>query len=403
MTNGYSIKLSNVTEKTMRLTKSFLIMSVLLLLAAPTVKAQGGEAAVPFLLLAPDARFGALGESGTGLADNSSGIFWNPAGIAFLTGSEFGFTHSNWLPQFNLDLFYDYATYRQYIEDINGSVTASITYMDYGEFARTGEEGPTVLGTFNSFDMAVTVGYATKLSSDWGIGTNFRLIHSNLADKPTAEEQGSGKATTVSFDIAGMWRPTSLVVPFTDYDMGNKLSIGMNLSNLGQKIFYIDQAQADPIPTNLRLGFAYQVFGDDISSLTYTLDFSKLLVNRDSTGKSDEVTRALFTTWSAKPFNEVMADIVTTMGLEYVYAPTGDFNFAVRGGYFYEDPSRGNRKFITLGAGIKYDIYGFDFSYISTSVFKDRENHPLSETLRFTVNVGWGGIPDKVKGLPRGV
>ncbi|MEO8231589.1 MAG: hypothetical protein ABI638_04870, partial [Ignavibacteriota bacterium] len=88
-----------------------------------------GEAAVPFLLLAPDSRAAGLGESGGGLADNSSAIFWNPAGVAFLTGTEVGITHSNWLPQFKLDLFYDYLTYRQYFEEINGSLLASFTYM----------------------------------------------------------------------------------------------------------------------------------------------------------------------------------------------------------------------------------------------------------------------------------
>ena len=107
-----------------------------------------GEAAVPFLLLAPDSRAGGIGESGGGLADNSAAIFWNPAGIAFLTGTEVSITHSNWLPQFNLDLFYDYLTYRQYFEELSGSVTSSITYMNFGEFVRTGQNDPTPLGTF---------------------------------------------------------------------------------------------------------------------------------------------------------------------------------------------------------------------------------------------------------------
>ncbi|MGE5437228.1 MAG: PorV/PorQ family protein, partial [Syntrophothermus sp.] len=218
-----------------------------------------GEAAVPFLLLAPDSRAGGLGESGTGLADNSAAIFWNPAGLAFQTGSEVSITHSNWLPQFHLDLFYDYLTYKQYMEEVDGVVSASITYMNFGEFARTGEGGPEVIGTFRSFDAALTLGYATKLSSDWGLGTNFRLIHSRLSDQPTAEEQGKGVATSISFDIAAMWRPEKLVIPFLDEDIGGQLSIGVNLSNLGPKIYYIDKAQADPIPTNFRLGFAYQI------------------------------------------------------------------------------------------------------------------------------------------------
>ncbi|MCZ7610877.1 MAG: type IX secretion system outer membrane channel protein PorV [Ignavibacterium sp.] len=393
-----------------------LTMISLLMLNFVKVSYAQGEAAVPFLLLAPDSRAGGVGESGGGLADNSSAIFWNPAGIAFLTGTEVSITHSNWLPQFKLDLFYDYLTYRQYFEELDGSVTASITYMNFGEFVRTGEVDPTPLGTFRSFDAALTLGYATKLSSDWGIGINARLIHSRLSDKPTAEEKGSGVATSVSFDIAAMWRPEELIIPFTDENIGGKLSIGVNLSNLGPKIYYIDKAQADPIPTNFRLGFAYQIISDEFNSLIYTLDFSKLLVRRitrqvqiegtDSTttvSTSDEWYKAIFTSWADKPFSEELRDIVTSMGLEYWYGPPNDFQFALRSGFFYEDPSYGNRKFLTFGAGIRYDIYGFDFSYITTSVFKNGENHPLSDTLRFTVLIGWGAIPESTRGLPRGI
>lgn len=361
-----------------------------------------GEAAVPFLLLAPDSRAGGIGESGSGLADNSAAIFWNPAGIAFLTGTEVSITHSNWLPQFNLDLFYDYLTYREYFEELSGSITSSITYMNFGEFVRTGPDDPTPIGTFRSFDAALTLGYATKLSNDWGIGFNFRVIHSRLSDAPTANEQGSGVATSVSFDIATMWRPETFVLPLIDEDIGGKFSLGINLSNLGPKIYYIDKAQADPIPTNFRLGFAYKILDDEFNSLIYTLDFSKLLVSRDST-HSDEFYKAIFTAWGDEPLKNELRDIVTSMGLEYWYGTPGDFLFALRTGFFYEDPSYGNRKFITFGAGIRYDIYGFDFSYITTSVFKGGENHPLTDTLRFTVLIGWGAVPESTRGLPRGI
>ncbi len=388
-----------------RVSVVFLLLTALMSLNN-NIYAQG-EAAVTFLQIAPDSRFSALGESGAGLADNSSAIFWNPAGIAFLTGQEVSITHSNWLPEFHLDLFYDYATYRNYIEPINGSVTASITYMNYGEFVRTGENDPTPLGSFHAFDMALTLGYATKLSSDWGLGVNFRLIHSNLSDQPTANEQGSGVATTVSFDVAGMWRPSHLYLPFLDDDFGNRFSIGANLSNMGPKIFYIDKAQADPIPTNLRVGLAARLYQDELNSFTYTLDFSKLLVQRvqndTNNSSSSEWYQALYKSWTNRPLSEEIRDIVSTMGVEYTYGQPGDFLFSLRGGFFYEDPSFGNRKFITLGAGIKYDLYGFDFSYISTSVFKDRENHPLSNTLRFTFSVGWDSVPEKSLGLPRGL
>jgi hypothetical protein len=393
-----------------------ILLVSLVFIALPKATYGQGEAAVPFLLLAPDSRAGGIGESGSGLADNSAAIFWNPAGIAFLTGTELSITHSNWLPQFNLDLFYDYLTYRQYIEELDGSVTASITYMNFGEFAYTRDD-PTVLGTFRSFDGALTLGYATKIHPDWGLGFNFRIIHSRLSGNniQVGNEEGRGVATSVSFDLAAMWRPEKFVLPLVDEDIGNRFSIGINLSNIGPKIYYIDQAQADPIPTNFRLGFAYKIIDEDFNQLLYTLDFSKLLVSRkeiievvseDSTrtiSESKEWYEALFYAWGDEPLSEELRDIVTSMGLEYWYGQPGDFLFALRTGFFYEDPEYGNRKFVTFGAGIRYDIYGFDFSYITTSVFKNGENHPLSDTLRFTVLIGWGAVPESTRGLPRGI
>ncbi len=397
---------NNILERKMkmRVVLSF-CMLCMIITAIPNKTYAQGEAAVPFLLLAPDSRFGAIGESGTGLADNSAAIFWNPAGIAFLSGTEVTITHSNWLPQFNLDLFYDYLTFRAYMEELSGSVTASITYMNFGEFVRTLEGGPEPVGTFSAYDAALTLGYATKLGGDWGVGMNFRIIHSRLSDQPTGEEEGEGVATSVSFDLSGMWRPAYLNI--FGWELENRLSIGANLSNLGPKITYIDQAQSDPIPTNFRLGFAFQIFNDEFNSLVYTLDFSKLLVSRTetatsdttSTSESDEWYEAVFTSWGDDPIDEEMRDIVTSMGLEYWYGTPGDFLFALRTGYFYEDPSYGNRKFLTFGAGLRYDIYGFDFSYISSI----ESNHPLDETLRFTILIGWGAVPEQQRGFPRGI
>ncbi|MCL6097251.1 MAG: type IX secretion system outer membrane channel protein PorV [Bacteroidetes bacterium] len=396
----------------MKKVSMLMIACALIMLFQDNIKAQTETTAVPFLLLAPDSRSGGLGESGSGLADNSAAIFWNPAGIAFLSGSEFSFTHSNWLPQFHLDLFYDYATYRQYIDDLNGSVTASITYMNFGEFVRTASNSPDPIGTFRSFDAALTLGYAAKISQNWGFGFNFRLIHSRLSDKPTEYEQGSGVATSVSFDVAAMWRPEHLDVPLLG-DVGNDFSLGINLSNIGPKITYIDQAQADPIPTNLRVGLAARIFQDDYNSLTYTLDFSRLLIGKakdsvlTSTGTYASVRppfyESIFTSWTDRPFSEVLQSVVTSMGVEYWYGIPQDFMFALRAGFFYEDPNHGNRKFVTLGAGIRYDLYGFDFSYITTDIFKGTENHPLSNTLRFTLLIGWGSKTQTEKGFPRGI
>ena len=393
MINSGENQISRRKNKMKKVLYFFLVM--LTFLAIPGRSYAQGEAAVPFLLLAPDARFSSIGESGTGLADNSAAIFWNPAGVAFLSGTEVSITHSNWLPQFNLDLFYDYLSFRTYIEDISGSFTSSITYMNFGEFIRTGENDPTPLGTFSAFDAALTLGYATKLGTDWGIGMNFRIIHSQLSTQPTGEEEGSGVATSVSFDLAAMWRPERL--DLFGWVTENRFSIGANLSNLGPKITYIDQAQSDPIPTNFRLGMAFHLLKDEFNSLIYTLDFSKLLVSRDST-TSEEFYTGIITSWGDATISDELRDIVTSMGLEYWYGTPGDFLFALRAGYFYEDPSYGNRQFMTFGAGIRYDIYGFDFSYISSIA----ENHPLDETLRFTIVIGWGAV-EQERGFPRGV
>ena len=376
--------------------KFVVLFAVGLFLAPNFVHAQG-EAAVPFLLVSPDSRAGGMGESGVGLADNAAAIFWNPAGLAYLRGSEVQLTHSNWLPQFHLDLFYDYLAYRQYIDDIDGTISAGVTFMNFGEFIRTGAGSSTPIGTFRSFDVAATVGYATKLTESIGLGFNFRVIHSRLSDKPTAQEQGSGVATSISFDIGAMYRPQELDIPFIG-DMGDRVSFGANLSNLGPKIYYIDQEQADPIPTNLRVGYAVRLFENDYNSLTLTNDFNKLLVTKhDSTTQADPFYEAIFTSWKS------IRQINFSVGLEYWYGEPSDFMFALRTGFFYEDPAYGNRKFATFGAGLRYDLYSFDFSYISTSLVGGDINHPLAQTLRFSLSMKWGEQHESVRGFPRGI
>lgn len=368
-----------------------------------------GEAGVMFLKLAPDSRAGGLGESGAGLADNASAIFWNPAGLAFLKGTEISVTHSNWLPQLGLsDLFYEYLAFRHYVDDLGGAISSSITYMNFGEFIQTSESGVQI-GTFRSFDIAVTAGYSTKISQDWGIGTNIRLIHSKLSGENTqvGQEQGKGQATAVSVDLGFMWRPLELDIPFIG-EFNNRLSIGANISNMGPHISYIDKDQADPLPLNFRLGFALRAMEDDYNTLTLTMDFNKMLIDKrksidGETVKKDPFYKTLFTAWGDEPFKDELKDITSSLGVEYVYGTPTDFLIALRGGFFYEDPNRGNRKFVTLGAGIQYGNLGFDFSYITTAVFKDGADHPLSETLRFSVAFGWDTLRETNKGFPRGL
>ncbi|HWP82084.1 MAG TPA: type IX secretion system outer membrane channel protein PorV [Bacteroidota bacterium] len=363
----------------------FIAVITLILLALSPALGQVTTSAVPFLLIAPNSRASGMGEAGVALSDDVWATYWNPAGLAFQHGSELSLSHANWLPAFNLpDLWIAHMVYKQEMEELGGVVSAGITYLNLGEFVHTGSTGPEPIGTFKAYEFAVTAGYGTLLSSDLSLGLNARFIHSRLAPFGAAQEQGRGIASGFSFDIGMLYKPRSIIIPFTEVNLGGKLSLGFNLSNIGPKLTYIDKAQADPLPQNLRFGLAYNVLESEFNNLTAIVDFSKLLITRDSS-HTDEFYEALVTSWYDKPFKQELKEFVTGIGVEYWYgAPR---LVALRFGYFYEDPNAGNRKFLTFGAGLRYDVYGFDFSYISTF----EEQHPLGETLRFTLSIVWGG------------
>ncbi|MEK7818681.1 MAG: type IX secretion system outer membrane channel protein PorV [Bacteroidota bacterium] len=362
--------------------------------------AQVKTSAVPFLLIGPNSRMSGMGEAGTALADDASALFWNPAGLAQLTGTEVSITHSSWLPQFQMkDLFYSYLNYRKDLPDLGGTFATSITYLNLGEFIRTDETGPEEIERFKSFEYAITVGYGTKVTDALSLGLNARFINSRLAPFGAGQEKGSGIAYDWSFDLGLLYRPQNLIIPLIDLDLEDNFSLGMNLSNLGPTVTYIDEDQADPLPTNLRLGFGYQAEFDDYNMMNVVLDFSKLLVQsgKDLDGNgiietdrerdyNDPFYKAIITSWMDDPKSEELRSIISSIGIEYWYG--NPKLIALRAGYFYEDPDFGNRRFKTFGAGIRWDIYGFDFSYIAT----EEEKHPLSDTLRFTLSILWDAI-----------
>jgi hypothetical protein len=346
-----------------------MLLFALVATCGEVARAQG-ESAVPFLLIAPNSRAAGIGEAGTGSVDDASAIFWNPAALAFMQGQEVTLTHANWLPQFGLsDLFYEYLNYRNSIESLGGTIGGSVTYLNLGSFVRTNALGQEE-GEFKAFEFAVTLGYSTKVFEDLGLGVNVRFIHSALSPRGAGTEQASGKASTVSFDVALMHKTSLFDLP---------LSLGLNLSNIGPKVTYINRAQADPLPTQLRIGMGLKIFEDEYNSLTYSLDFSRLLVRRRADGTSDGLPKAFFTAWGD---GSGLKKINAATGAEYWYGSPR--LIALRFGRFFEDPKYGNRNFWTFGAGLRYDIFGFDFSYISAA-----EGHPLSDTIRFSLLIGW--------------
>lgn len=359
--------------------KIFSIFLILTTTFSIKLSAQAGAAAVPFLQIAPDARAGAMGEAGTAIADDVNAIYWNVGGLAFLDYFEapygfenqepkpyrqFALSFTPWLPQFNADLYYAYATYGQRVEALNGTIAGNFILMNLGEFIRTASDGRE-LNRFVSNEYSFGLSYGTIIAPDLGAGIQIRYIQSNLT--PTGGQTGgdAGIGRSVSFDIGLMWKPIELG-PLED-----NLAVGFNLQNLGPRITYV--SQADPLPTMLKLGVAYKIFEDEFNKITVTSDFGKLLVNRDELG-SDPLPQSLVTAWQ-NPGAEF------AFGMEYWYQDI----IAFRGGYFTEPAALGDRRFFTLGTGIKYDIFKLDFGYILT--FED--NHPLANTMRFSLLVDW--------------
>jgi len=362
-------------------------------ISVPAANAQVGGAAVVFLKIEPDSRAAGMGNAGVALADNAGAIFWNPAGLAFQTGTEAAITHSNWLPEFDAGLFYEYLTVKHHVPGW-GTFGGHLTYLFLGEHeGRDAQNNPT--GTFRSYDLALGASYGVKLHRRFGLGTSLRFIYSNLAPGQVVGAQETKAGVATAFDFAGLYRSPRLPMG----TMGATISAGFNLANMGSKIQYSDNAQSDPIPTNLRIGTAVTLDFDEYNSFTLVADLNKDLIHTDTTtGIADPFYEALISSWKpirvrtnalnedeAQYENLTAFDLFTIgTGFEYWYgAPR---LFAIRGGYFYENPYNGNRKFLTLGAGVRYNIIGVDFSYI----YALEENSPLANTMRFSLLLDFG-------------
>ncbi|MEY2720525.1 MAG: hypothetical protein RLZZ273_1891 [Bacteroidota bacterium] len=348
------------------------IIIAVCMMAATVAFAQPGGAAVPFLLITPDARASAMGDVGTATTDDINSVFWNPGGLAFnQADNQVALSYSKWLPQFNADLFYSYGTYGQYVEDLGGTLAATFIFMNLGEFTKTNEAGQ-ALGKFRSNEFCLGVSYGTEISDEVGLGVQVKYIQSNLAPASVGAS-GAGIGISGAFDLGVMWRPRDESI--------KGLSVGANLQNVGPKMTY--DKESDPLPTNLRLGVAYNAYEDEFLRWTVTAEAMKLLVRRDGKN-SDPIPISLITAWGK-------GGIETGLGTELLI----DKVFATRLGFFTEPSAAGGRQYFTAGAGVKYDIFRADFSYYITV----ERNHPLGNTLRFSLIVDWGeGTMDSADG-----
>jgi len=348
------------------------------------------ESAVLFLLISPGARAAGMGEAFVAVADDATAAYWNPAGLAFQRGREITLMHANWLPQLVSDMSYEFLAYKQYVESLGGTIGGNITFLNLGEQVQTGEQGPEPLGTFSSWDLGVTLCYATQLNDNFGLGVGMRYIHSNLAPIGAGAEKGTGVGSTFAVDLGILYK-----MPFLP-----GLNFGANLSNMGPKITYIDAAQADPIPTNLKIGFSYDLMNSDYNQFRISMDTNKLLVVRyyeDENGnrvddiagmsdeekekltpKSDPFYKAIFTAWGDGSLSDQMGRLISSIGAEYIYNKM----ISIRVGYYYDE--EGKVKYPSFGAGLQYSAFRFDFAYVAAE-----QGHPLSDTMRFSLTANF--------------
>ena len=344
------------------------------------------QTVVPFLTIAPDSRSGGMGDVGVATSPDVYSMHWNPAKFAFIDGEGgLGISYSPWLrtlvPDINLAYLAGY-----FRIDEKQVISTSLLYSSFGEIPFTDGFGNEQL-VFRANEFSLDGAYSRKLTETFSGGIAFRFIYSNLTggyyDGITETKPGISFAADISFYY------------FKEISLGDKdgeIAFGSNISNIGSKMSYTDDRDPDFIPMNLRLGTSGAVFLDKYNRINVSVDLNKLLVptppNYDDSkeniiaGKDPNVAVpvAIFQSFADAPggFKEELHEITWSFGTEYVY----NEQFAIRGGYFHEHATKGNRKYFTAGAGLKMSVFSLDFSYLMPVV----QNHPLARTLRFSLS-----------------
>ncbi|MEO9147673.1 MAG: type IX secretion system outer membrane channel protein PorV [Ginsengibacter sp.] len=363
----------------------------MLMVIALSIQAQSSApinvvtTAVPFLRISPDARSGGMGDVGIATIPDASSIFWNLSKIPFAKSkSAIAFTYTPWLKGLDLNDVYLVSAAGYHQLDDQQAISASLRYFSLGNIQFTDFNG-NPLGSSRPREFAVDAGYSRKLSEKLGLGISLRYINSNLASGQSSSGSTYKAGTAVAGDLS----------LFNDGSEGGTVSgfnWGLTLSNLGSKISYTsDASQKDFIPANLGLGVAYVNVIDETSKITFGLDVNKLLVPTppllsDSLGlvqyHDKGVVSSWFTSLGDAPggFSEELKEFQISVGAEYTY----NDQFSFRAGYFYEAPTKGDRQYFTVGAGLNYNLFGLNFSYLIPSGSGINRN-PLSNTLRFSI------------------
>ena len=379
--------------------------------------------AVPFLMIAPDSRSGAMGDAGVSIPADANAMHWNPAKLAFVENElEVSLSYTPWLRQLVPDINLAYLSGYKKIDD-DQAFGASLRYFSLGDITFTDAAG-NVTGQFKPNEFAIDMAYARKLSDRWSAALTGRFIYSNLTGGFVVEGATSKAGISGAADLSAFYRND-------EFSLGGKESIfafGLHISNIGAKMAYTNTSDRDFIPINLRFGPSVTMNLDEYNKLTLAVDFNKLLVPtppiyevNDSTGQfivdgntgnyvvaagrdpNVGVAAGMFGSFTDAPgiistdgsgswlynddgtvqvekgskLKEELREINISTGLEYWYAD----QLALRAGYFHEHATKGNRQYFTLGAGLRYNVFALDFAYLIPT----QQRNPLANTLRFSL------------------
>ena len=383
------------------------LLAALLAGAAPT-QAQGQTGtittAVPILTLSPDSRSAALGEAGVALSPDANAAFYNPGKLGFVPYKySVSPSYTPWLRSITDDMGLSYLSGYAKVGE-RSAISASLLYFDLGQIQYrdvNNIEG----ATFNPKEYAFTVSYGQKLSENFGLGVSARYIRSNLTGGSIPDAK-PGNAAAV--DIGAYYNK--------DVSLGTGLynmAFGATISNIGNKITYTDPQNASFLPTTLKLGTALTKEIDQYNKITLVFDASKLLVpspyyenpydGNDPVQKArikaendaraqKSIIGAAFGSFSDAPggFKEELREINLSGGLEYAY---NDLLFA-RVGYFYEDPNKGARQYLSFGLGVRYQVFGIDGAYL----VPNSQANPLAQTIRVSLHFNFNKLADAFSG-----
>ena len=352
--------------------------------------------AVPFLIIGPDSRSGGMGDVGVASTPDANSMHWNPAKYAFVEDDMgFAINYVPWLRSLVPDISLSYLSGYLKRND-KETIGISLRYFSLGDITFT-DINSNVIGQYKPNELAISTAYARKLSDHYSLAIAVRYIHSDLTGGQTLTGGlGTHAGQSIAADVSSYFQKEVRIAK-KDFDW----AMGINISNLGNKISYTETAVRDFIPINMRFGTSIGTNFDDYNSMSIEFDVNKLLVPTPPSYNDDgeinggmdpdvSVVNGVFQSFWDAPggTKEEFRELNYSIGLEYWYAE----QFSVRAGYFYEHPTKGDRQYFTMGAGVKYNVFALDFSYLIDASSSINGSNPLANTLRFTLAFDFGAL-----------